>query len=85
MTYKLKDHVTNKMLVAVGFQNASVYPHRKVALTSRSYTYLEIMDRQITLKKAVGYGLYEVEIKSIPVSKKYIQDLIELGYVEEMK
>jgi len=82
MTYKLKDHVTDEMLVAVGFRQPAYDKNemnRKVNNTT--VIILNKETRNIYGKKFI---FVELDVKLIPVFP-YIQDLIELGYVEEIK
>ena len=81
--YYLKDHVTDEMLVAAGF---------KIITNSWGYKW---GIRKNKHHQGVGITLHE---KGMPIHivdysfddkelniENYIQDLIELGYVEEMK
>ena len=74
MTYKLKDHVTDEMLVAVGFE----------------ITHFE----QDAYRGNVFIPLINGRFKKRVITSKWLnmalkidefQDLIDLGYVEEMK
>jgi hypothetical protein len=100
MTYKLKDHVTDEMLIACGFdyprfkhylKTKFIYPpnHRqnkayfevKINLNTK-----EIVENRIRELLGSGWGgNSNTNVTSIKVKQKHIQDLIELGYVEEMK
>jgi hypothetical protein len=68
MTYKLKEHVTDEMLKAVGFRNVLDYQIRAIRFNAESYsnTFIDKNNHIMT------WG------------KEHIQDLIELGYVEEV-
>ena len=75
MKYRLKPHVTDEMLKAVGLEKVGEYNHcntyeRDVNTWDDNTLFL---DSETRLLKVVGYefGL-----------KFYIQDLIDLGYVE---
>ena len=68
MTYKLKDHVTDEMLVACGFKVVNF-----------------INVRATRLKPNGKLMLVETPSNMIMWADDNIQDLIELGYVEEMK
>lgn len=79
--YFLKPSVTNEMLCKLGFFQGN----RRHKFTSRSDTYLSIQGNEVVLNKCVFYGIGEAEIKRLPMVKKYINDLIELNYVEKRK
>jgi hypothetical protein len=84
--YKLKDHVTDEMLVAVGFEI------HNPELENTFWLYCATHNRKniIIPLEACKYGerIIQDEDPNIPPENldiKVIQDLIELGYVEEMK
>ena len=94
--YKLKDHVTDEMLVAVGFKitdnsygqvgfESNFESIRKV---DEDYD-LVIQDRTKKNMEILAYKVtsawYEDPYDNKLDVEDYIQDLIELGYVEEMK
>ena len=87
MTYKLKDHVTAEMLVAVGFKKQKwgdfSRPTKSKNGVIEIYTYNRKIDelrRDRTTYTGFKYGNeYRHQVKS------NIQDLIELGCVEEIK
>ena len=82
MTYKLKDHVTDEMLVAVGFKKLQWFSD---TFLIREKNYDDLKSICVNVKKGskriVTFSWHGVEEN---ITDK-IQDLIELGYVEEMK
>lgn len=85
--YKLKDHVTDEMLVACGFEIAGSFTKWAV----RSITDYPNADKEIyiALNEDAVYlwGVRYVEFNSPPYYKHlditpFIQDLIKLEYVE---
>ena len=78
MTYKLKDHVTPEMLVAVGFE---------IITPSISFIHCVIRNNvSIPLEECKqGNRIVQSKFLGRRIHDYDIQDLIELGYVEEMK
>ena len=66
--YYLKDHVTDEMLVAVGFR--IVYDYELKAIRNNNNGSNTFIDKNNII---------------VAWNNNTIQDLIELGYVEEMK
>jgi hypothetical protein len=87
MTYKLKDHVTDEMLVAVGFKkdrHGDLYRKTKSGRGEISiYRYNREIDENRYDRTTYGGFAYSNEYRH--QVKSNIKDLIELGYVEEMK
>jgi hypothetical protein len=76
MTYKLKDHVTEDMLVAVGFKFGT---HVGARWYSRGNVFIPI--KRFINDDRIIQNVWRN--KDLNVNE--IKDLIELGYVEEMK
>ena len=84
--YKLKDHVTDEMLVAAGFEPYYDTTAECVTSYSRPYKNNENMvmvgwDNNCSCDKReidTAFNYDEVDVNEF-------QDLIKLGYVEEMK
>ena len=83
MTYYLKDHVTDEMLVAVGFE-----------IITNSWGYKWAVRNPFEDTKTVAITLHNIVpseyrcVFTFPFNAEItdkIKDLIELGYVEEMK
>ena len=115
MTYKLKDHVTNEMLVAVGFEPSQLLLMKRYFKKISPYTKIVIFDEYDTQNNMIKNICYNHAFKDVwnkvmyqNTNHKYIipniiyleqlksgydcleegwviQDLINLGYVEEME
>ena len=86
MTYKLKEHVTDEMLKAVGFE---VENRPKVFKDAIRYNDVEDHEIYIVLEnKNTNYRLVEFNDMGVVRDGEditpYIQDIIALGYVEEV-
>ena len=88
MTYKLKDHVTDEMLVAVGFYpkpDDFMYRYNNETKTEKRYTRIRPFYKEVVIEV---YNKIHCDTKlKYTIGKRerdYIQDIIDLGYVEEM-
>lgn len=81
MIYKLKEHVTNEMLVAVGFYKYVKFDSTDMLRDVNDDIQVYIPLESYGLKKRYVMNNYGDDKLVIP----YIQDLIELDYVEELK
>ena len=84
--YKLKDHVTDDMLVAVGFD--TIHPNEiKYKYALRTYKKHQVIIRlgnnqEVYVKEFREIGFNDLGLAMVADVKTEIQDLIELGYVE---
>lgn len=79
MTYKLKEHVTDEMLIAVGFRQSNWDKNEMLRKVNDNTVILLTKEDKIIHGKM--FVFVSLDVRSIIVDP-YIQDLIELGYVE---
>lgn len=76
MKYKLKEHVTDEMLVAVGFYKTPLQ-HYRFDVDNNHHVLIDKNTREVSAVKFDFKLLKLVEIES-----DKLQDLIDLNYVE---
>lgn len=75
--WKLKDHVTDEMLYALGFYKTPLQHHR----FDVSNNHHVIIDNNTREVRAVKYDFKL--LKAVDIESNKLQDLIDLDYVEE--
>ena len=79
MKYKLKEHVTDEMLVECGFYKTP-YNNLRFNVSNNHHVIIDKYTREV---KAVKYDFKL--LKLIDIESNKLQDLIDLGYVEVVK
>lgn len=86
MKYKLKEHVTDEMLVTCGFNIISLrYPKAIGAYKVVDDNYTEIYIPRFNSIYGKNIIQYAPVGNDDEVLEEHIQDLIDLNYVEELK
>ena len=93
MKYYLKDHVTDEMLVAVGFHNnldnsCLLRKYKTPPKRYRQYkNYVVSINKHFKNIEFIksGLGIWEFDRITNDEKKNYIKDLLDLGYVKELE